>query len=131
MRYRIIKVLNDCCIMFQSFNSVFSSLLINIWFVLQLKASASVNIFVQISINSLFLGLFSWNKLPVVELSSHWVFSFFFFWVFSFDRFSKMVVTISSSLGHLCAIPYNLANWIFPAFLLTFANQIDNKKISF
>lgn len=117
--------------MFQSFNSVFSSLLINIWFVLQLKASASVNIFVQISTNSLFLGLFSWNKLPEVELSSHWVFSFFFFWVFSFDRFSKMVVTISSSLGHLCAIPYNLANWIFPAFLLTFANQIDNKKISF
>ena len=131
MRYRIIKVLNDCCIMFQSFNSVFSSLLINIWFALQLKASASVNIFVQISINSLFLGLFSWNKLPEVELSSHGVFSFFFFWVFSFDRFSKMVVTISSSLGHLCAIPYNLANWIFPAFLLTFANQIDNKKISF
>lgn len=123
MRYRIIKVLNDCCIMFQSFNSMFSSLLINIWFVLQLKASASVNIFVQISINSLFLGLFSWNKLPEVELASHWV--------FSFDRLSKMVVTISSSLGHVCAIPYNLANWIFPAFLLTFANQIDNKKFSF
>ena len=109
--------------MFQSFNSMFSSLLINIWFVLQLKASASVNIFVQISINSLFLGLFSWNKLPEVELASHWV--------FSFDSLSKMVVTISSSLGHVCAIPYNLANWIFPAFLLTFANQIDNKKFSF
>lgn len=63
LRYHNIKVLNNelyhilivaqSCIL--SPNSTFSSLLMNIWFVLLLKASAEVNIFfVRISVNSYF-----------------------------------------------------------------------------
>lgn len=63
LRYHNIKVLNNelyhILIVAQSFilssNSTFSSLLMNIWFVLLLKASAEVNIFfVRISVNSYF-----------------------------------------------------------------------------
>lgn len=63
LRYHNTKVLNNelyhILIVAQSFilspNSTFSSLLMNIWFVLLLKANAEVNIFfVRISVNSYF-----------------------------------------------------------------------------